>query len=59
MSSAFDTNGKLLKPELLSVADELVTNPFVKDISVPKKQLKLYHKGRHFTAGCISKSPTF
>jgi len=59
MSSAFDTNGKLLKPELLSVADELVTNPFVKDISVLKTQLKLYYKGRHFTAGCISKGPTF
>ncbi len=59
MHSALSEDGSLLKPELLLVADELVTNQLVSNINVLKTQLNLYYKGRHFTAGCKAKSTIF
>jgi hypothetical protein len=59
MSSAFDSSGNLIKPELIEVAEELSTYNLVSDISVLKTQIKLYYKGRHFTSGCKPNKSVF
>ena len=59
MSSAYDSLGKLIKPELVDVAEELATNNLVTDISILKTQIKLYYKGRHFTSGCKPNKSVF
>ncbi|WP_156152863.1 hypothetical protein [Aeromonas sp. L_1B5_3] len=59
MSSALDSSGNLIKPELIEVAEELATYNLVTDISVLKTQIKLYYKGRHFTAGCKPNKSVF
>ena len=59
MSAAFDSTGNLIKPDLISVAEELVTNNLITDISILKTQIKLYYKGRHFTSGCKPSKSVF
>lgn len=59
MSSALDSGGNLIKPELIEVAEELATYNLVTDISVLKTQIKLYYKGRHFTSGCKPNKSVF
>jgi len=50
--SAYTDDGILRKPELVGVAEELAKNNLVSDISILKTQIKLYYRGRHFTADC-------
>lgn len=59
MSTAYDSDGNLLKPGLVKVAEELATNNLVEDISILKTQIKLYYKGRHFTSGCKAHETIF
>ena len=51
MRSAYDADNKLLRPEMIKVAEELSRNQHVNEISILKTQIKLYYKGRHFTSG--------
>ena len=59
MASAFGDDNRLLKPELISVAEELSKNANVTEISVLKTQISLYYKGRHFTSGIRTKKSVF
>ena len=59
MTSAYDTENNLLRPELIEVAEFYASNNLIKDITVRKTQITLYYKGRHFTSGVNTKKGLF
>ncbi len=59
LKSAFDSGGNILKPELIEIAEELVTYNRVEDVSIKKTQIAFYYKGRHFTSGYERKKCRF
>jgi len=59
MSSAYNEDGKLRRPELVDVAKEIARYPLVNDVAILKTQIRFYYKGRHMTAGCHTDSKYF
>jgi hypothetical protein len=57
MVSALDAEGHFITPELVGIAEELATNGLVDNISILKKEIRLYYKGRHLTARNNGKKP--
>lgn len=57
MVSALDAEGQLITPELVGIAEELSTNGLVNNISILKKEIRLYYKGRHLTSRNNGKKP--
>jgi len=59
LKAAFDSGGNILKPELIEIAEELVSYNQVEDVTIKKTQIVFYYKGRHFTSGYERKKNRF
>jgi hypothetical protein len=59
MRSAFGDDGNMRMPYLVPVAEELAKISNVSDVSILKTEIRLYFKGRHFTAGYRPKKKVY